>query len=144
MENNKRTVTQAVKNTEQKEKAQELQIANVSRTYTNIPVENWFYHDHKMILKNPLEPETPAETESLSSKDYHVGTSNYSDKSIQPWDIWKEYNLNPWDADLVKRVLRKKEIEGMSETESRIQDYQKIIHICTFRIEQLRKELDNE
>lgn len=67
---------------------------------------------------------------------YNVGKSDYSKHAIQPWDIWKEYNLNPWDADIVKRVLRSK------EGESRTLDYEKIIHICKYRISELSKETE--
>lgn len=67
----------------------------------------------------------------------NVGTSDYSKHLIQPWSIWQDYNLNPWDADIVKRVLRTKHISGKSEEESRIEDYQKIIHICKEKIRQL-------
>lgn len=42
--------------------------------------------------------------------------------------------LNPWDADIVKRVLRTK------EGEARTLDYEKIIHICKYRIAELSKE----
>ena len=45
---------------------------------------------------------------SENVQSYNVGKSDYSKHTIQPWDIWKEYNLNPWDADIVKRVLRSK------------------------------------
>ena len=69
---------------------------------------------------------------------YNVGASDYSEQLIQPWAIWQEYELNPWDADILKRTLRKKKEEGMSEVESRIQDYLKIKHICDERIRQLR------
>lgn len=69
---------------------------------------------------------------------YNVGKSDYAKHSIQPWDIWKEYNLNPWDADIVKRVLRSK------EGEPRTVDYEKIIHICKYRIAQLSKEVLKE
>lgn len=65
---------------------------------------------------------------------YNVGSSDYSKHAIQPWDIWKEYNLNPWDADILKRVLRSK------EGEPRTMDYEKIIHICKYRIAELSKE----
>lgn len=67
-------------------------------------------------------------------RSYNVGKSDYSKHTIQPWDIWKEYNLNPWDADIVKRVLRTK------EGEERTLDYEKIIHICKYRIAELSKE----
>ena len=63
----------------------------------------------------------------------NVGASNYSDHKIQPWDIWEDYDLNPWDADIVKRVLRTK------EGEDPIMDYEKIIHICHKRIEQIQR-----
>ena len=68
---------------------------------------------------------------------YHIGQSDYSKHKIQPWDIWMEYHLNPWDADIIKRVLRTKQEPNMSEREARILDYQKIIHVCQERIRQL-------
>lgn len=71
---------------------------------------------------------------SENVQSYNVGKSDYSKHAIQPWDIWKEYNLNPWDADIVKRVLRSK------DGEARTLDYEKIIHICKYRIEELSKE----
>ena len=67
-------------------------------------------------------------------RSYNIGNSDYSKHKIQPWDIWLEYNLNPWDADIIKRVLRNK------EGESKIMDYEKIIHICKERIRQLTNE----
>ena len=70
-------------------------------------------------------------TMSRSVRDHNIGTSDYATHRIQPWDIWLEYGLNPWDADIVKRVLRKK------EGDSRTMDYEKIIHICEERIRQL-------
>ena len=70
----------------------------------------------------------------------NVGKSNYSKHTIQPWSIWLDYNLNAWDADIVKRILRTKEEAGMSEKEARILDYNKIIHICKERIRQLEAE----
>lgn len=64
-------------------------------------------------------------------RSYNVGASDYAKHDIQPWDIWREYNLNPWDADIVKRVLRTKETDG------RRLDYEKIIHTCKERIRQI-------
>lgn len=75
---------------------------------------------------------------SENVQSYNVGKSDYSKHVIQPWDIWKEYNLNPWDADIVKRVLRTK------EGEPRTVDYEKIIHICKYRIAELSKEVSKE
>lgn len=75
---------------------------------------------------------------STSCRDYNVGKSNYSKHVIQPWAIWQDYDLNPWDADIVKRILRTKVENGMTEEEARIMDYEKIIHICKERIRQLK------
>lgn len=71
-------------------------------------------------------------------RSYNIGSSDYSKHKTQPWDIWEEYRLNPWDADIVKRILRKKTEPGKTVKESRIEDYQKIIHICEKRIDMLK------
>lgn len=69
-----------------------------------------------------------------SCRDFNIGDSNYAKHIIQPWAIWQDWNLNPWDADIIKRTLRTK------GSDSRILDYQKIIHICNERIRQLNYE----
>ncbi len=68
---------------------------------------------------------------------YNVGTSDYFKHTIQPWSIWIDYNLNPFDADIIKRVLRTK--DGTTRSE----DYKKIIHICNERIRQLSLYVNN-
>ena len=72
----------------------------------------------------------------LKVRDYNIGESNYAEKKIQPWDLWIEYKLNPFDADIVKRILRTK------ETDSRKLDYEKIIHICKERIRQIDEGIE--
>ena len=66
-----------------------------------------------------------------SVRSHNVGNSDYSRHIIQPWSIWIDYELNAWDADIVKRILRTK------KGESRRLDYEKIIHICQERIRQI-------
>jgi hypothetical protein len=68
-------------------------------------------------------------------RDMNVGASDYSKHIIQPWAIWQEYELNPWDADIIKRVLRHK------ATDTRKMDYEKIIHICQERIRQIETDI---
>lgn len=63
----------------------------------------------------------------------NVGKSDYAQHIIQAWTIWLVYKLNPWDADIVKRVVRHK------EGDSRRLDYEKIIHISQERIRQIDK-----
>lgn len=62
---------------------------------------------------------------------YNVGSSDYAKHKIQPWDIWLEYKLNPWEADIVKRILRKK------KGQSRREDLEKIIHVAKELIRQI-------
>lgn len=78
---------------------------------------------------NHIDAITNSDVENIRT--YNIGKSDYSKYKIQPWDIWLEYNLNPWDADIIKRTLRNK--QGTPRTE----DYEKIIHICKERIRQL-------
>ena len=78
--------------------------------------------------------------DDTGTRNNNVGTSDYSKHIIQPWSIWLDYNLDPWDADIIKRVLRTKEEPGMSKIEARIVDYSKIIHICKEKIRQLKNE----
>ena len=78
------------------------------------------------------------ESKKTNPTSKHVGSSDYSKHEIQPYDIWLEYQLNPWDADIVKRVLRTKKVEGQSSDDTRIEDYRKIIHICESRIQHIQ------
>lgn len=71
------------------------------------------------------------------TRSHNVGASDYSKHLFQPWVAWIEYNLNAFDADILKRVLRTK------EGEDRITDYEKIIHICQERIRQLTCEKES-
>lgn len=61
----------------------------------------------------------------------NIGTSDYSKHIIQPWSVWLDWNLNPWDADIVKRICRHKDGE-----DDKIK-YEKIIHICKERLRQI-------
>lgn len=70
-------------------------------------------------------------TENDETRSYNVGASDYSEKVIQPWSVWQDWNLNPWDADIVKRIGRHK------DGEDEFIKYEKIIHICRERLRQL-------
>lgn len=82
-----------------------------------------------------------AKTEHGIIRSHNVGNSNYSSmpKGYQPWDLWKIFHMNPFDADILKRLLRTKIEPGMTPQESRKLDYQKIIHVCQERINQINE-----
>ena len=97
-------------------------------------MEKLEYHDAGAVKGNP-----PIVN---GVRSHNVGNSDYSLHKIQPWDIWIEYRLNPFDADIVKRILRKKKEAGLTDKQARKLDYQKIIHICQERIRQIDEGVD--
>lgn len=94
-----------------------------------------------------FETETDSSTVSISKKlydrldylglipnsvrDHNFGSSDYSEHLIQSWSIWLDYNLDPWESDIIKRVLRRK------KTDPRRLDFEKIIHIAQEKIRQI-------
>lgn len=82
-------------------------------------------------IKDEHDEYSAKQSHSESIRDYNVGTSDYAKHKIQPWDVWLEYRLNPWEADIIKRVLRNK------EGQSRREDFEKIIHIAHELIRQI-------
>jgi hypothetical protein len=70
----------------------------------------------------------------MSHRDYNVGKSDYSNHKYQCWDIWKDFHLDPLRADIVKRLLRRK------DGEERQQDLQKIKHVIEELKEQTKKK----
>lgn len=112
--------------------------------YYELNHENYYYKEDCLELVSEAAPvsidfETYKELTRLgilntSVRAYNRGSSDYSQHIIQPWSIWLDWNLNPWDADIVKRILRTK------QGESRRLDYEKIIHICEERIRQIDSE----
>lgn len=73
-----------------------------------------------------------------SVRNHNVGNSDYAKHKIQPWDVWIEFQMNPFDADLAKRTLRTKVEGGMTQNEARKLDYEKIVHIASERIRQIK------
>ena len=51
-------------------------------------------------------------TESYNVREHNIGQSDYSKRIIQPWSIWLDWQLDPWDADIIKRIGRHKEGES--------------------------------
>lgn len=99
----------------------------------NIDIATWA----KSISTKLPDEDLPHTQRKPQHKAINIGTSDYAQHNIQPWDIWREYSLNPWDADIIKRVLRTK-IDN-----TRKLDYEKIIHICQERIAQLDGVYEN-
>jgi hypothetical protein len=63
-------------------------------------------------------------------RENQVDGDHYRKHKIQPWDIRKEYGLNPWEADVIKYVLRRK------PEVNRIIDLKKARHCLDYLIEE--------
>ena len=103
------------------------EISNQSNSEPTCPMVNIGWNEYQELKRLGILHDGVEDIRS-----FNIGASNYSKHTIQPWSIWIDYDLNPWDADIIKRVLRTK------EGDSRILDYEKIIHICQERIRQLK------
>ena len=68
-----------------------------------------------------------SERKMKNTRSYNVGTSDYATHRYQVWDIWRDFQLNPWEADIIKRLLRKKDGEE--------NDIEKIKHILNEMID---------
>lgn len=68
---------------------------------------------------------------------YRPPPSHYAADGIDPWAIWRAFDLNPWEANLVKYVCR----AGKKPGESRLKDLLKAKDYLNYLIEQ--EELKN-
>lgn len=67
----------------------------------------------------------------LASMDRQVGGLHYRQTGIQPWQIWEAYGLDPWQASVIKYILR----AGRKENVPAKQDYEKARHYLDYLIE---------
>lgn len=67
----------------------------------------------------------------MSAKNRQVGGSHYC-KRIQPWDVIEEYDLDFWEGNVLKYLLRK------DKPVSRLEDLEKCMHYLEYVIEQER------
>ena len=88
--------------------------------------EQTHYADWQKLT--PL-PDEPRPYENVRS--HNVGSSDYAKHKIQPWDVWLDHHVNPWEGDIVKRVIRRKKGQNRKE------DFEKIIHIAQELIRQI-------
>ena len=64
----------------------------------------------------------------MSVFDKQIGGKHYK-KKIQPWHIIEEYNLNYWEGNILKYLLRTKK--------NRKEDLEKLIHYAEYLISKL-------
>ena len=62
-----------------------------------------------------------------------IGGSHYKKYVISPWTFIRENLLNPFQANVIRYVVRYEDKNG-------IEDLEKIIHYCEMEIELLKKK----
>ena len=74
------------------------------------------------------------DTEPLTkATDKQVGGNHYKDKKLQPWDIIDALDLNFYEGNALKYLIRYKEKNG-------VEDLKKAIHYIEKIIEDLKNE----
>lgn len=59
-----------------------------------------------------------------------VGGDHYKKyQAIQPWDLWWIFKLNPFQAAIVKHIIRYKDKDGVKDLEKVIHYAQKLIEL---------------
>ena len=68
---------------------------------------------------------------SLQEKptDYQVGGSHYKKYSIQPWDIIDCYNLNFYEGNVLKYLLRYRDKNGVEDLKKAKHYLEKLIEL---------------
>lgn len=108
----------------------EQAMITVDNIDVNGPDSNIYSYNSEEKINDLIRLGVLSDERTQEVRGSNVGESDYSKHYIQPWSIWLDYNLDPWDADIIKRVLRTK------SGESKVADYEKIIHICKEKIRQ--------
>jgi|TARA_X000001382_G_scaffold93950_2_gene68481 hypothetical protein len=62
-----------------------------------------------------------------------IGGSHYKKYAISPWTFIRENLLNPFQANVIRYVVRYEDKNG-------IEDLQKIIHYCEMEIDFIKKK----
>ena len=86
--------------------------------------------------QKPTNPKFPyGDKEDYRPRDYQVGGSHYSKHNIQPIDIIREYNLDFFEGNALKYLLRYKDKNG-------IQDLDKAIDYINMLRDNIKKKID--
>lgn len=68
-----------------------------------------------------------------NAKDIQIGGDHYKKHTLQPWDVWEAFNLDAFEASVIKYLLRWKDKGG-------VQDLEKAQHTLGFYIEMQKKK----
>jgi hypothetical protein len=77
-----------------------------------------------------LEKVNALKADALKVNDIQVGGDHYKKYGdLQPWDIWTLWNLNPFQAAILKYVVRYRDKEGVKDLEKAKHFLDKLIEV---------------
>lgn len=68
-------------------------------------------------LKDLIARKTPGMEDAGDVMAKQVGGTHYKGAAVQPWDIFMQYQLDPWSANVVKYILRFPKKAGKQDLE---------------------------
>lgn len=83
--------------------------------------------EKKDLLKKP--PDDPTIKDVISPEKTQVGGDYYTKLPIQPWDIIKANNLNFFEGNVIKYLLRYKEKNGLEDLQKAKHYIEELIEI---------------
>ena len=100
-------------------------------------VDAWIDHTDTSVWQEVPNPELTQENEinNTDGKRKQIGGNHYAKHSIQPWDIIREYELDYFEGNALKYLLRQKD--------NRLEDLQKAAHYLEECIKNEQKRMDN-
>lgn len=68
-------------------------------------------------------------------KAYDPPPAHYQGEGVTPWHIWEAFGLDPWQANVIKYVLR----AGKKPGEEAASDYEKAVHYLSYLIDRAER-----
>lgn len=109
--------------------------------HQGMPTKNGSFNWTWMVGIEPGSPEhvaglKPGETRIVKRqpprqeiRHAQVGGDHYRKRKIQPWDIWAEYDLNGFEASIIKYILRHRDKNGVQDLKKARHTLDKLIEL---------------
>lgn len=76
-----------------------------------------------------LDDELVHSERTLAARQQQVGGDHYERRLIQPWDIWREYDLNAFEGAVIKYILRHRDKGGVEDLKKARHTLDRLIEI---------------
>ena len=108
---------------------------NVTQTILEVPNPELTQENDTNVGLDHVEEMQPHQEELSADRHKQIGGNHYAKHTIQPWDIIREYELDFFEGNALKYLLRQKG--------SRLEDLRKAAHYLEECIKNEQKRIDN-